>query len=226
MLLARRSEPLEATAELVRQAGGESITVVGDATEAEDRARALDAALERLGGLDLLINNAGVGAHGRFHEAQPDRLRTVFEVNVFAAMELTREAVPLLRESPAACVANVGSILGWRGAPFVSEYCASKFALRGWSEAIRPEFAKLGVHVLHASPSTIATEFRANLIERAEQVPWGNRAGVSPERVADRIFRGVERRRNEVAILWEDWAFVRLARFAPWILDWKLGKHG
>lgn len=226
VLLARRPEPLDQTAELVKEAGTKSIPIVGDVTDSEVRSRALDAARDHYGGLDLLINNAGVGAYGRFHEAQPERLRSLFEVNLFAAMELTREAVPLLQASPAACVANVGSVLAWRGAPFVSEYCASKFALRGWSEAIRPELAKLGVHVLHASPSTIASDFRANLIERKTQVPWGNRGGVSPEKVADRIVRGIEKHRNEVAILWEDWAFVRLARFAPWLLDWKLGKYG
>lgn len=226
VLLARRQEPLEETAELVRQAGGKPVVVVGDATNPDDRRNALEAARERLGGLELLINNAGVGAHGRFHEAQPERLRSVFEVNLFAAMEMTREAVPLLQEGGSGCVANIGSILAWRGAPYVSEYCASKFALRGWSEAIRPELAKLGVHVLHSSPATIASDFRANLIERTTQVPWGNRGGVSPERVAERVVRGIERRRNEVAIRWEDWAFVRLARFTPWLLDWKLGKHG
>lgn len=226
VLLARRREPLEETAELVHRTGRKAILIVGDVTDPADRQRALTAAAEQLGGLDMLINNAGVGAHGRFHEAAPNRLRSIFEVNLFAAMELTREAVPLLREGRDPCVANVGSILAWRGAPFVSEYAASKFALRGWSEAIRSEFAKLGIHVLHSSPSTIASEFRANLLERAEQVPWGNRGGVSPERVADRVVRGIERRQKEVAILWEDWLFVRLARFAPWVLDWKLGRYG
>lgn len=232
VLLARRQEPLEETAELVRQAGGNPVPVVGDITSPDDRRRGLEAASDRLGGLDLLINNAGVGAHGRFHEAQPERLRSLFEVNLFAAMELTREALPFLEKghvqegNSSSCVANIGSILAWRGAPYVSEYCASKFALRGWSEAIRPELAKLGVHVLHSSPATIASDFRANLIERKTQVPWGNREGVSPERVAERVVHGIERRRKEVAIRWEDWAFVRLARFTPWLLDWKLGRYG
>lgn len=224
-LLARRADPLEATRRLVEEAGGAAVAVVGDVSLADDRARALDAA-RALGGLDLLVNNAGVGAHGRFHDAAADTLRTLFEVNFFAAAELTREALPLLRESPAACVACVGSVLGWRGVPLTSEYCATKFALRGWCEAVRPELRRLGVHVLHASPSTIASEFRGNLVERTIDVPWGRRRGVSPERVADRVVRGIERRRNEVAVVWEDWFVVRLARFAPWLLDAALRRYG
>ncbi|QDT67973.1 General stress protein 39 [Planctomycetes bacterium MalM25] len=226
LLIARRAEALEETAEMAREAGGRVVTVVGDVANPDDRRRALDAASAKLGGLDLLINNAGIGAHGRFHEASVDRLRQVFEVNFFAAVELTREALPLLREGRDACVANVGSVLAWRGVPHTAEYCASKFALRGWCEAIRPELAKLGVHVLHASPSTIASDFRQNLVERLNTVPWADRPGVSPEKVAQRVLHGVARRRNEVAIVWEDWAIVRAARFTPWLLDWWLKRHG
>ena len=174
------------------------------------------------------MNNAGVSAHGRFHESSPDRLRQIMEVNVFAAAELIREATAaLLAESGREpCVANLGSVLAWRGVPHTAEYCASKFALRGWCEAIRPELARLGVHVLHASPSTIASDFRENLVERLNTVPWANRPGVSPEKVAQRVLNGVARGRSEVAIVWEDWWVVRASRIAPWLLDWWLKRHG
>lgn len=226
VLLARRQEGIDQTADLVRQAGQKAHVVVGDVTLAADRTRAIATARDELGGLDLLINNAGIGAHGRFHEASPDRLRSLFEVNLFAAAELTRESLPLLRESRAACVANVGSVLAWRGAPHKSEYSATKFALRGWSEAIRPELAPLGVHVLHASPSTIATGFREHLVERLATAPQEARHGVTAEQVARRIVHGIERRRNEVAIAWEDWAIVRATRFVPGVLDWWLKRRG
>lgn len=226
VLIARREEPLLETVRLVEAAGGRAFPVVGDVTSIETRTRALDAARDELGGLDLLINNAGVGAHGRFHESDPASLRAIFELNVFAAADFTREAVPLLRQSPAACVANVGSVLGWRGVPQTAEYCASKFALRGLSEAIRPELRKLGIHVLHASPSTIASDFKANLLEERSQLAWAKRRGVTPERVANRIVQGIERRQNEVAILWEDWWFVKGARFVPWVFDRVLRRHG
>lgn len=226
VLIARREEPLLETVRLVEAAGGRAIPIVGDVTSAETRARALDAVRDQLGGLDLLINNAGVGAHGRFHESNPDSLRAIFELNVFAAADFTREVIPLLKQSPAACVANIGSVLGWRGVPHMADYCASKFALRGLSESIRPELAKLGMHVLHASPSTIASDFKANLLEQRSQLAWAKRRGVSPEKVAERIVHGIERRQNEVAILWEDWWILRGARFVPWLFDRVLLRHG
>jgi short-subunit dehydrogenase len=226
VLIARREEPLLETVRLVEAAGGRAIPIVGDVTSPAVRQQALDAARDELGGLDLLINNAGVGAHGRFHESNPESLRAIFELNVFAAADFIREAVPLLRNSSAACVANVGSVLGWRGVPQTAEYCASKFALRGLSESIRPELRKLGIHVLHASPSTIATDFRENLVERRNELAWSGRRGVSPEKVANRIVQGIERRQNEVAILWEDWWIARGARFVPWLFDRVLRRHG
>ena len=226
VLIARREEPLVETVRLAEAAGVRALPIVGDVTSPEVRARALDAARDELGGLDLVVNNAGVGAQGRFHESDPARLRALFELNVFAAADLTREAIPLLKASPAACVANVGSVLGWRGIPQTAAYCASKFALRGLSEAIRPELAMLGIHVLHASPSTIASDFKANLLEQHAQVLWAKRRGVSPEKVADRLVRGIQRRQNEVAIVWEDWWFVKGARFVPWVFDWVLKRHG
>ena len=226
VLLARREESLSETARQVAAAGRRAVVVTGDVTNPDDRRKAIDAAAKELGGLDLLVNNAGVSAHGRFHESGPDRLRTIMEVNLFAAAEMIREAVPLLAASGRGCVANVGSILGWRGVPHNAEYAASKFALRGLSEAIRPELASLGIHVLHASPATIDTEFFQHLVEKRGEVPWKQPRGYPPERVADRVVRGVARRRSEVAIGWNDWGFVRLARWAPWLLDRVLSRYG
>ena len=130
-------------ARFASSAGGPS-AVAGDVTDPAVRQRALDAARDELGGLDILVNNAGVAAHGRFADADPGRLRPIMEVNFFAAVELIREALPLLREGVQPIVVNIGSILGHRGAPHKSEYSASKFALHGFSEAVRPELATAG----------------------------------------------------------------------------------
>ncbi|MGL4514697.1 MAG: SDR family NAD(P)-dependent oxidoreductase [Lacipirellulaceae bacterium] len=225
-LLARNVEGLAETGRLVREAKRDPLVLPGDATSAADRQRALDAIVAAWGGLDLLVNNAGVSAHGRFHESRPERLRTIFEVNLFTAAELTREATPLLGNGQRPCVAFVGSILGWRGAPHNAEYCASKFALRGFAEAIRPELARLGVHVLHASPGTVATGFFDHLVEKRGELPWGRRRGVTPRFVAERIVRGIERRANEVTIGWQAEWFVRATRWAPWLVDRMMKRYG
>lgn len=226
VLLARREEQLAETAALVENEGAVAVPVIGDVTEPSYRAAALAAAASRLGGLDILINNAGVSAHGRFHESSTARLRQIMEVNLFAAAELTHAAVPQLAAGSDPTVINLGSILGWRGAPHNSEYCASKFALRGFSEAVRPELRRLGVHVLHVSPGTVATPFFDHLIDKQGELPWGARRGESPRRVARVALDAAARRRNEVTIGVAAWWLVWLSRHTPWLLDYAMRRYG
>ena len=161
------------------------------------RRRALDAARDELGGLDILVNNAGVAAHGRFAEADPGRMRPIMEVNFFAPVELIREAIPLLREGVQPIVVNIGSILGERASPHKSEYSASKFALHGFSEAVRPELARLGIDVLvvAAGPTETRTLRRAAGRQRPA---LGNRGGMPADEVARQIVRAIERGRHEI----------------------------
>ena len=154
---ARRADRLaEGRRRDCKNSSGKAICVAGDVTDPIARHRALDAARDELGGLDILINNAGIAAHGRFAESDPARLRPIIEVNFFAPVELIREALPLLREGQQPLVVNIGSILGERAAPHKSEYSASKFALHGFSEAVRPELARLGIDVLLVAPGPTA----------------------------------------------------------------------
>src|SRR5262249_3368429 len=154
-----------ALAAAIRERGGEAIPVPTDLADPAQRARLVETALTSLGGLDILINNAGVGAMGWFAEANEERLRRIFEVNFFSATELTRLALPPLGKGNRPMIVNVSSVIGRRGIPGCTEYCASKFALAGWSESLRAELAPVGIHVLLVSPGHIKTEFRANLIE-------------------------------------------------------------
>src|SRR5262245_36736060 len=99
VLAAARSDDLLAELAAEARAGGHPLdTVQADVTSAGDRQRMADAARDLLGGLDVLINNAGIGATGHFADAGPDRLRKIFEVNFFGTTETTRALLPLLRE--------------------------------------------------------------------------------------------------------------------------------
>lgn len=109
--------------------------------------------------LDLLINNAGYGQFGAVMDAQPQDLQRQFETNVFAPVALSRAALPLLRRSKAACIANMGSISGIATTPFAGVYCASKAALHALSDAMRMELAPLGVRVVTIQPGGIVSSF-------------------------------------------------------------------
>lgn len=220
VLASRGRERLDTLAAAIRERGGEAVAVPADVADAAQRARLIEAAVAALGGLDFLINNAGVGATGWFEEATEERLRRIFEVNFFAAAELTRLALPHLRRGRRPMLVNVSSVIGRRAIPGCVEYCASKFALSGWSEGLRPELARHGVHVLLVSPGSVETGFHDNLLERrADPLRVRGRA-MSADRCARQIVQAMRRRRNEVVITLGGKALVWTNRLFPWLLDY------
>ena len=227
LLLARREAPLvELTAELKRLGAASAEPIIGDVTDAGLRAAVSDQIRNDWGSFDLLINNAGISAHGRFDGSTPEVLRQIMEVNFFAAAELLRETLPLLKTGEDPLLVNIGSILGHRGIPFNSEYCASKFALRGWSEAIRPELARDGVDLLLVSPGTTDTEFFDHLIAKGEKLPWGEQQGLPAEKAAAQIIRAIERRRHEIFPNWRGRALGLLNRLSPRLVDRMMKRYG
>ena len=198
VITARREERLRAVADEITAAGGQVEAVVGDIVEPATREQTVVAAQSRFGGLDFLINNAGVGTLGLFEHSDADRLRRVMEVNFFALVEMTRLALPLLRQGATPMVVNISSILGHRGVPHSSEYSASKFAVHGFSEALRAEFTRLGIDVLVVSPGTTETEFFDQVLERHGEPNWPKHAPVSAARVAAAIAAAMRAGKHEI----------------------------
>lgn len=226
VLLARNESKLNEVADSLRDEGAEVVCVIGDVTDSAVRATALAQCEQAFGGLDLLINNAGVGAYGRFVEVSADRLRTLMEVNLFAVAELTREATPLLKAGNDAAIINIGSILGCRGIPFSSEYCASKFALHGLSESIRPELEKLGIELTLVAPGATETGFKENVVDNQGKPPWGRSGGVPADRVARATLRAVRRRRRMIIPNMMGRLMVLANRIAPRLLDRLMNRYG
>jgi short-subunit dehydrogenase len=225
VLLGRREDRLREVAGEITALGSRAEVVPGDVTDAAVRAKVVQTAVSQFGGLDILVNNAGIGALGRFEDADPARLRQIMEVNFFAAVELTRLALRVLKRAHRAIIVNVGSILGHRGVPWSSEYCASKFALRGFSEALRAELSRHGIDVLLVSPGTTQTEFSDHLIERKGEPGWGKRGQVSAEHVARKTVQAICRGDHEV--IPSNWAkLIWLgSRLLPRWMDYVLSRY-
>lgn len=226
VVVARREEPLSQLAAEVRRLGRRCEPVVGDVTDADTRRRALTAAEQKLDGLDALVNNAGVSAHGHFADAGPDRLRRIMEVNFFAAAELVREALPLLARGRQPIIVNVGSILARRGAPKNSEYSASKFALQGWSEALRAELAPRGIDLLMVNPGPTETEFFDHLIERDESLSRKDRRATPASVVARKTVRAMRRGRHEIVPSVRGNILLWLNRLSPRLVDQIMRRYG
>jgi short-subunit dehydrogenase len=116
-------------------------------------------------------------------------------------------------------VVNIGSILGHRGIPFNSSYCASKFALNGWSESLRAELAPNGIELLVVSPGTTDTNFREHLLEKRMKLSWERDQGVSPQRVASAICDAIERGAHLIVPHWGGWWMLLANRLAPRLVD-------
>lgn len=224
VITARREERLMALALELTGLGRRVVTVAGDITDSAVRQRVVDEA-RQFGGADILVNNAGIGAFGPFAEADEARLRRVMEVNFFAPLELTRAMLPLLRQAKRPIIANVGSVLGHLAVPDKSEYCASKFALHGFTDALREELSAEGIDVLLVSPSTTASEFfDRSLTDKGEPAQAGP-FRMTPEKVARRVVNAIRRGKREIILPLSGRALVWSDRLFPGVVSWLLRKR-
>jgi short-subunit dehydrogenase len=225
VVTARRAERLAQLAAAVGDLKGDIQVVVGDVADPATRERLIEAARASYGGLDVLVNNAGMGAFGRFDSADADRLRRVMDVNFFALAEMTRAALPLLKQGTDPIVVNISSVLGHRAVPRSAEYCASKFAVEGLSQSLRVEFKTLGIDLLVVCPGLTQTEFTANSIDPAEKPPWPEHPGVPAEYVARQTIRAMRAGRR--AIMPFAWGrfLCAMNAIAPSLVDRFLGRY-
>ncbi len=198
------------------------ITVSADLTVDDDRRRLFALARERLGALDLVINNAGVGAAGQFETHDPAVLRQIFELNVFAMAEVCRESLPLLSAGRDPVMVTMGSVNARRALPGRAEYCASKFAVTGFTESIRVEWRRFGIHVLQVNPGFTDTPFDDNALIDTARVSVRHRRTMSPDLVARATMCAIERHRREITLSWPGKLFVLTGKFAPRFVDWGL----
>lgn len=163
VLTARHPEQLQ---QLSDQFPETSLVAKLDVTESDDISSVMNSTKARFGGLDVLVNNAGYGLIGAVEEAEPAEYRPLFEVNVFGLIEVTRAALPLLRNSKHGRVVNLSSTLGFLGRAGFGLYSAAKFAVEGLSEALLAEVEPLGIKVMIVEPGA----FRTNFLDRSLSV--------------------------------------------------------
>lgn len=170
----------EALAELVAQAPERVLALPLDVTDPQARRAGVADALARFGRLDVLANIAGRGSLGAVEEFAPEQLRAQMELNFFAAAEMTRQALPAMRAQGSGHVLNLTSIGGLISIGGFGAYCASKFALEAWSEALADEVAPFGIHVTLVEPGNFRTEFAGDANMRPDQPLDAYRPVIAP----------------------------------------------
>jgi short-subunit dehydrogenase len=222
---ARSGDKLEGLARGLAGRGAEVLPVTADVTSETDRRRLLDAVVERFGGLDVLINNAGVGAWGHFATSNEALLRQVMEVNFFAPAELIRLAIPVLARGRQPAIVNISSMCGRRALPAWTEYSASKFALCGLTEALRGEMARFDIDVLLVLPGLTRSDYGQHLLRNEGRMHIDFSRGQPPEAVAARILQALRKNRTETAVGSDARWMLLVNRFLPRLVDRLLARR-
>ncbi len=157
----RKAEEVEATvAELTDAGGAGSMTgAVCDVRDYEEVQALVAHAVSEMGGVDVLVNNAGIGIFKRVDETSPEEFRAVLETNLFGVFYCCREAIPQMKERGGGYIINISSLAGTNAHPQMSAYNASKFALNGFSEALMQEVRHDGIKVSYIMPGSVNTYF-------------------------------------------------------------------
>jgi NADP-dependent 3-hydroxy acid dehydrogenase YdfG len=167
VLAARRFTDIE---ELAAQYKDKAIAVKLDVTNPSERRQAVKIAVEAFGRVDVLANIAGQGSLGALEEFSSEQIRKQFEVNFFGVLEMTREILPVMREQKSGHILNLTSIGGLVSFGGFGLYCATKFAVEGFSEALCDEVKPLGIKVTIVEPGAFRTEFAGASNMRPEKV--------------------------------------------------------
>jgi short-subunit dehydrogenase len=223
LLVGRDAQTL---ASATQELGGRSMRVdwcAADLATGEGRARVVEAASRWGGGINVLVNNAGLGEFGMLDELDDAAIERLFAINAIAPMQLTRALLPQLRAQPAGAILNIGSVFGSLGYPGFAAYSATKFALRGFTEALRRELAdsKIGVH--YFAPRATRTGMNTSAVDRMNAEL--KVAMDPPAQVAAAACSMLEAGKTSAVFGWPEKLFVRINALLPGVVDGSLRKQ-
>ena len=181
-----------------------------------DRAQVQGIVAEVLGAfgrIDILINNAGIGMRKPFAETSVDTIEEIMRINYLGMVYCTRAVLPSMIARGEGHIVNVSSIAGIIGTPHLSGYCASKFAMNGFSESLYYELKPLGIHVSVICPGPVRTDFSRAFADSKPKAPAF--LMLEPETVSRLVIRAVARKKFEVVMPWSLALVSRLAHVAP-----------
>ena len=219
-LVARRGDLLKTLGDEVKRLGGIAHTQVLDLSRCEDVETMVRAAQEKLGRIDVLVNNAAFGYFGTVEHTQPSLVREIVAVNFEAPLIATQRVIPIMRRQGSGHIINISSVAGKRGIPLSGIYSATKFAMNGLSEALRVELQDSGIVVSSVYPAGTRTEF-GDAIRKGDVKgtfkPIGH--SQSAEEVARSIVKCIRKPKVEVYPYWAGRLFAWASTLAPSIVD-------
>lgn len=228
VLSGRRMEKLEEVAGEIKRFNASALAVAGDVSREEECKQLVEAAVQRFGGVDVLINNAGISMRALFADLDLDVIRKLMDTNFWGAVYCTKFALPYLLKSKGSVV-GISSIAGKKGLPGRTGYSASKFAMEGFLETLRTENLKNDLHVLVACPGFTASDIRNTALSadgsRQGESPREEAKMMSADEVAERIYLAVIHRKRDLVMTMNGKLTVLLNKFIPGWMDRVVYNH-
>ena len=212
----------------VQNSGKSLHTVVADVSKEEDCKRFIDTTINAFGGIDILINNAGISMRALVKDTDLSTLKKVMDINFWGTVYCTKFALNEIIKAKGTIV-GISSIAGYRGLPGRSGYSASKHAVNGWLEALRTELLDTGVNVMWVCPGFTTSNIR-NMALNEEAMPQGESPMdeakmMSAEECAEHIVKAIEKRKRTLVLTFTGKQTVFINRFFPKWADKLVRKH-
>lgn len=227
-LVARDRQGLEETKRDIEQRGRRAKTFVADVTDSGALEEAATAFEEKLGEIAVWINNAGISFYGRFLDIEEEEFRRVTDVTYMGMVNGTRAALRRMMPRNRGTIVNIGSAIAYRGAPLQTPYAGAKYAVRGFTEALRGELLnqRSAVHLTMVHPPSVNTPFFSHAGARMDGEPSALPPVYEPEVIARAIHLAATGRRREVKVTSATVQMAALNSVAPALGDFLLGLFG
>jgi short-subunit dehydrogenase len=218
---ARRSKALRKVSDEIKDAFPEAqapLSIPSDVSDLEDVRRLVKRCMDCLGGIDILINNAGIGVYGNTELTPLEDFRSVMEVNFFGSLHCILEVLPSMKKKGKGLIINIASVAAMHGVPYLGAYSASKAALVALSQSLRAELAKSGISIMIVNPGYTQTDFFKN-----EKKVGGAHRPAGPyapaRKVAKAIIKAIESERLNLVLSLEGQALKFSQTLMPWLVE-------
>ncbi|MFC1747457.1 SDR family oxidoreductase [Pseudomonadota bacterium] len=223
-LVGRNIEALNQLKEtLMTTTSAEVHAISADISSSSDHQQLLANVRKTMGGVDLLINNAGVVDFHDFSQQDPAMIEQIYQTNLIAPVQLTRELLPDMIQQGHGRIVNIGSTFGSIGFAYFAAYSSSKFALRGFSESLRRELNGTGVGISYIAPRAVKTNANSQAVY--EMAKATNMQMDSPEEIASFVMQCIQKDKDLAYYGWPEKLFVRINALFPKLVDGALRKQ-
>ncbi len=226
VLLSRDASRAEAARQRVGNTG-RTLALACDVRNREEVDLALALTLRHFHRVDVWVNNAGVGIRDSVADMEPSVIRELFDTNFFGTIACLQAVVPAMRANKegGGTIINISSVAGHIPVPFMTLYCASKFAMNALGKGARLELKRDHINVLTVCPGYVRTDFGEHMVaNRQGNVRPQSVRGVTAERVAQAAYRGYRKRQREVVVPWTMIPVIKLYQLFPGLVEWGMAR--